>query len=436
MEKPEVIAPPVVTGWLRKQGRKGLIKNWKKRYFVLKYGKLSYFEDEAKQFPLGVGLKGELNLMNTELELQEDHGKQQIYIVAFNGENSLLIETDTEAETNRWTNALKHHIRFANKSSVQQTFTFKSAASPTSPETSTIPVAAPVPINSPADEVDSDDDVTPSPNAPSSTNDITISENENSPSSREETISKTIESTNNQNLSPGKSTSVQDVKTEIHSADKLNNNPQLVVNRIIDNVQRFIVDKEFRQGILQSAPTKARNIFEAAKTHFLEGNFGERGEEYVVSIVCILGIILFGAADLLILLLNLVLSLCSPVLWLGGWLLIGHAMWELETRLSFWLRPCHYSIADLTGQKSKDHKVVTTGAYSVVRHPMYTGLLCIALGVSIWSNSVLKMSLTLVLTIVLVLAANEEEKWLLQLHPKDYARYSKQTPRCIIPFVY
>lgn len=58
MEKTtDIVTPPVLTGWMRKQGRKGLIKNWKRRYFVLKSGKLSYFENEAKQFPLGENLK-------------------------------------------------------------------------------------------------------------------------------------------------------------------------------------------------------------------------------------------------------------------------------------------------------------------------------------------------------------------------------------------
>lgn len=52
-----LIAPPVLTGWMRKQGRKGLIKNWKRRYFVLKAGKVSYYAEEAKQYPLGENLK-------------------------------------------------------------------------------------------------------------------------------------------------------------------------------------------------------------------------------------------------------------------------------------------------------------------------------------------------------------------------------------------
>lgn len=57
MSEATLLAPPVLTGWMRKQGRKGLIKNWKRRYFVLKSGKLSYYTDEAKQYPLGENLK-------------------------------------------------------------------------------------------------------------------------------------------------------------------------------------------------------------------------------------------------------------------------------------------------------------------------------------------------------------------------------------------
>lgn len=35
-------------GWMKKQGRSGLIKNWKKRYFILKDGTISYYEEAEK----------------------------------------------------------------------------------------------------------------------------------------------------------------------------------------------------------------------------------------------------------------------------------------------------------------------------------------------------------------------------------------------------
>lgn len=38
-------------------GRKGMIKNWKKRFFVLNAGVITYYEHEAAEFPFGASLK-------------------------------------------------------------------------------------------------------------------------------------------------------------------------------------------------------------------------------------------------------------------------------------------------------------------------------------------------------------------------------------------
>lgn len=45
--------PEIVCGWLKKQGQ--MIKSWKKRYFVLAYGELKYFENN----PSAEGKSGE-----------------------------------------------------------------------------------------------------------------------------------------------------------------------------------------------------------------------------------------------------------------------------------------------------------------------------------------------------------------------------------------
>jgi hypothetical protein len=42
---------------MKKLGRKGMIKNWKKRFFVLKDGVITYYEKGAPEFPLGESLK-------------------------------------------------------------------------------------------------------------------------------------------------------------------------------------------------------------------------------------------------------------------------------------------------------------------------------------------------------------------------------------------
>ena len=52
-----VSIPPSKKGWMKKQGRKGLVKNWKKRYFVLEAGKLLYYVDKLDIPPFGDVLK-------------------------------------------------------------------------------------------------------------------------------------------------------------------------------------------------------------------------------------------------------------------------------------------------------------------------------------------------------------------------------------------
>jgi hypothetical protein len=57
IEKMSEKAPPLKKGWMRKQGRSGLVKNWKTRFFVLGEGKIAYYLNESNDAPYGEGLK-------------------------------------------------------------------------------------------------------------------------------------------------------------------------------------------------------------------------------------------------------------------------------------------------------------------------------------------------------------------------------------------
>lgn len=48
--------PTLKKGWLIKQGR-GKVKSWKKRFFVLNNGTISYYEKDTPTFPFGDVLK-------------------------------------------------------------------------------------------------------------------------------------------------------------------------------------------------------------------------------------------------------------------------------------------------------------------------------------------------------------------------------------------
>ena len=78
-------------------------------------------------------------------------------------------------------------------------------------------------------------------------------------------------------------------------------------------------------------------------------------------------------------------------------------------------------------------KLITTGIYAYIRHPMYLSVLLMMLGVFIGSPSMVEALFLLLLTIVLVLKAKREESiWLKET--KEYVEYKKRT-KLFIPFI-
>jgi hypothetical protein len=121
------IAPPVCLGYLTKLGH--MVKSWKKRYFVLEMGRLTYFEKAviAKDTsspslspPYGVNQKGCMVLTNVQLQEsdQEDDRNpsnvmNQIYLVHMDTGKDLLLSAPDYQDAQRWKEALQAHILFA-----------------------------------------------------------------------------------------------------------------------------------------------------------------------------------------------------------------------------------------------------------------------------------------------------------------------------------
>jgi protein-S-isoprenylcysteine O-methyltransferase Ste14 len=78
--------------------------------------------------------------------------------------------------------------------------------------------------------------------------------------------------------------------------------------------------------------------------------------------------------------------------------------------------------------------LITTGAYSSIRHPIYTGLILSALGWAVLQDSGPALVATLGLALVLDLKRRREETWLDQRFG-EYAAYRERT-KAFIPFVY
>lgn len=81
------------------------------------------------------------------------------------------------------------------------------------------------------------------------------------------------------------------------------------------------------------------------------------------------------------------------------------------------------------------HTLVTTGIYSVIRHPSYLGLIINALGWSLAFRSGVGVLLTVLMIIPLVARMNAEEALLCSQFGNEYQSYMARTSR-LIPGVY
>ncbi len=78
--------------------------------------------------------------------------------------------------------------------------------------------------------------------------------------------------------------------------------------------------------------------------------------------------------------------------------------------------------------------LVQTGVYAIVRHPIYSGGLVLAIGWAFRTQSWLTLGYVVLLFLFFDLKSRREEEWLTQRYP-EYADYRKRV-RKLIPFVY
>jgi protein-S-isoprenylcysteine O-methyltransferase Ste14 len=154
---------------------------------------------------------------------------------------------------------------------------------------------------------------------------------------------------------------------------------------------------------------------------------GSRGEWYVGLQVALFALILFGptklsswpewprpqarAATIL-----------GGVLALAGGLLLAAGIQRLGNRLT----PLPYP--------KGDGPLLREGPYRLVRHPIYSGGLFLALGWSLCRHGSLTLGYTLLLLVFLDLKARKEERWLVERFP-EYETYRAKVKK-LIPFLY
>lgn len=79
----------------------------------------------------------------------------------------------------------------------------------------------------------------------------------------------------------------------------------------------------------------------------------------------------------------------------------------------------------------KTEKIVTTGVYSIVRHPQYLGALLAHVGISILLSAAYSLLFTPLMVILIYLISRKEEEELTKEFGKEYEHYKKKAPMLI-----
>ena len=85
--------------------------------------------------------------------------------------------------------------------------------------------------------------------------------------------------------------------------------------------------------------------------------------------------------------------------------------------------------------KEREHKVITTGPYTIVRHPMYTAVILLLFSMPTALGSRYALLLALFLSLLLLVRTYFEDRTLHE-ELKGYAEYAKQTRYRLLPGVW
>lgn len=154
---------------------------------------------------------------------------------------------------------------------------------------------------------------------------------------------------------------------------------------------------------------------------------GTRGEWLVVAQVALIGLVFFGPR-----------TIAGQPAWpipfpkacrvIGGLLVVGGGGLLVAglACLGRGLTPLPYP--------KEGAALVQAGPFGIVRHPMYSGGLVLALGWALYVQSWLTLGYVAVLFVFLDLKSRREERWLIERFP-EYVDYRRRV-RKLVPFIY
>jgi len=117
--------------------------------------------------------------------------------------------------------------------------------------------------------------------------------------------------------------------------------------------------------------------------------------------------------------------------WLQG---IGLAVFLLGLALAIWARVYLGRNWGIPMSQKVDPELVTTGPYSSIRHPIYSGIILAMIGTTI-AVSLYWLVAVVVLGAYFLYSAIVEERLMARLFPDSYPEYKRST-KMLIPFIF
>ena len=117
-----------------------------------------------------------------------------------------------------------------------------------------------------------------------------------------------------------------------------------------------------------------------------------------------------------------VIEICGLIIYLFGIILMSWALIILGR---------NYQLGGADPRASDT--LVTNGPYQFIQHPMYTGALCIALGLACLIQSILCLAVFCMYIVLIILMLPSEEESLVRAYGDSYRQY-KQKVRKLFPF--
>lgn len=154
---------------------------------------------------------------------------------------------------------------------------------------------------------------------------------------------------------------------------------------------------------------------------------GGHGEWYVVIQIVLFILVVFGPRT----------GTGWPV-WTSPFILVGHIIGSLLLIIGGFLAMAGMLELgkNLTAvpYPKEQATLVETGPYRIVRHPIYSGLIIVALGWAFWVHGWLTFGYVLILFVFFDVKSRREEQWLKEKF-SAYGAYQKRV-RKLIPFIY